>query len=111
MVRLHRCASDLTQTSSGTTSKLTLHTDLARDIIATFGGDQVIVRSMTDPERLEIEIPRSLVDRGVTEPLSLEFQNEDSTSLYLKVLDLRAAVVRGPVVGGLVRAVPGVRPH
>jgi hypothetical protein len=54
----------------------------------TFGGVVLTARSTDEPTRLIVEIPRALVDRSITQPLTLAFRASTPASLDLKVLSL-----------------------
>jgi hypothetical protein len=56
----------------------------------TFGGVPLRATVTRQPQGLELEVPRDLVDRAIADPLSLEFRAATSGPLDLKVLEIRA---------------------
>jgi hypothetical protein len=65
----------------------------------TFGGVAVATRSTDDPRRVVIEIPRELVDRSVSAPLTLAFESRTSGALDLKVVSLSLQPEKGATGG------------
>jgi len=75
--------------------RLEVRTADAADPAVTFGGVDVPTRSTGVPSRLVIEIPRELVDRSITEPLTLAFRSRTSAALDLKVLSMTLQPEKG----------------
>jgi hypothetical protein len=71
-----------------TVVELTIETAGTADPRITFGGVSVPVHRAEDPSRLVVEIPRDLVDRSLTQPLTLAFESRTSADLDLDVLSL-----------------------
>jgi len=84
---------------SGTPVELEIVTVEPADPTITFGGEPVTVRRTDDPTGFVVVIPRELVDRSVTQPLTLAFESGTSADLDLEVLSLSVRVGEG-VTGG-----------
>lgn len=76
---------------AGGPAQIVLYTTQPTAVEASYGGEPVPVSSSSSGSpRLIIEIPQSLVERAVSEPLTLELRSPDRAPLDLKVRRLYA---------------------